>query len=108
MMTISNTKYEFQFPASDAKIKCNPDEGYTNTDKVTFFGVTTLTASNVVGSKPGCAVGRNPGVYILEPQVIYHSFGVFDAEQSPGGGWRLMSTDDFVVNKRQKAKGVCC
>jgi hypothetical protein len=101
MLVISKTKYEFQFPSQGGTIKCNPDGGYNTDQYYTFYGVDRLTMLNDFTTKSGCEAGGNPGVFMLQPEVIYHAFGVFDASKSPGDGWRIMTADDFNINKQQ-------
>jgi hypothetical protein len=104
MLTISGSKYSFQFP-SDAQynlLKCNPAGGYRGNYR--FYAATKLLASQKFGEKAGCSHSHNPSVFMKVAQKAQVSFGLYDVEKVPAGGWTVMAAADFEKYKTHFVK----
>ena len=100
MLTITGTKYGFQFPADAAtgEVKCNPAEGYTG--KVQLFLSPKLSAQQSFAEEAKCKLHHNPAVYMRLPRApAAVEFGVHDFEAAPAGGWVLMGAADFESHR---------
>ena len=93
-LTIADTMYEYQFPASvDGAIKCNPTGGYSD-EVYQFYLSPTLKADQVFSQKAACATSHNPTIYMrssLPADVKAVQFGLYDLATTPAGGWELAS-----------------
>jgi hypothetical protein len=111
-ITVSGTKYDFQFPASaSGQINCNPSKGY-NDAKYSFYLLPTITEHQVIGEKEACVTKHNPAVFwrptnvaptpaptpVVRPDI---EFGLYDSQQTPPGGWHLMSLTDIQTHKAE-------
>ena len=68
-LTISGTKYKFQFPAGqDGKIACNPKGGYSANQAWAFFLTPKLSADHIFGAKEACVNNHNTRS-MLSPMV---------------------------------------
>jgi hypothetical protein len=111
-ITVSGTKYDFQFPASaSGQIQCNPSKGY-NDARYSFYLLPTISEEQMIGEKEACVTKHNPAIFwrptkvaptpaptpIVRPDT---EFGLYDAQQTPPGGWHLMSLTDVQTHKAQ-------
>jgi len=102
MLTITGSKYGFQFPMVGNKVACNPKGGYDPALPVQFYGIAALPTSVELGAKKTCVVNHNPGIFLRVPSRI--EFALYDHEKDPGQGWHLMSAEDFSTYKGQFIK----
>jgi hypothetical protein len=100
-LTISGTKYGFQFPASQkGDIRCNPKGGYTEA-RYKFFTASTLATTSTFGEKSGCSTSHNPALFFKTESKSKIEFGLYDFTLSPSGGWVVMTGADFEKYKAQ-------
>jgi hypothetical protein len=99
-LTISETPYNFQFPSDGVTgvVRCNPEGGYTG--KYRFFRSPTLSMTQTFGELAACSTRHNPAVYMQLPTGAIE-FGLHDADETPEGGWELMSLRDFNTFKKE-------
>jgi hypothetical protein len=98
-LTISGTKYGFQFPSSQkGEIRCNPKGGYSEA-RYKFYKSATLSATATFGEKPGCSTNHNPALFFKTESKSKIEFGLYDYTKSPAGGWIAMTGKDFEKYK---------
>jgi hypothetical protein len=111
-ITISDTKYQFQFPANEAgAIACNPAGGYATGNKYKFYLAPKLSVAQTFAGQAACTTNHNPTIYYKLPPpnvpmsfvqgegFMYTEFGMYDLQLAPPAGWRLMAAQDFVTYK---------
>jgi hypothetical protein len=92
-LTISDTRYNIQFPASTSKaIRCSPTGGY-NEQKYRLYREDSIRPEQVFGSTTeSCIHSHNPALFVHE----HLDFAIGDAENAPTGGWAQMTVADLT------------
>jgi hypothetical protein len=102
-LTVSDTTYNYQFPASlSGGISCSPTGGYAKHAVIQFYKEPTLAAGATFGSQAACATSANPGIFLravppsaADVPAAVIEFGMYDLQAVPSGGWQLMGVDDL-------------
>ena len=70
MLTISGTKFGFQFPTVGNKVVCNPPDGYSPEAVHSFYKVPQILEEMQFSGAQKCVVNHNPSVFFRVPSRV--------------------------------------